>query len=216
MLLNMIFKREFKAYWELNYSKNDRIQNLGFQSIDDDSTAEVKGIKFTNKYLSNYEYFISNNDTDLKKIKEYAKDCNCIFKDVGVLFIENEFIEPPFELTFTDTLAILKKDNNNYIKFKELCRNNDFDSVLVVFINYYNSSNEYYGWTYLNAEIVPRKKGGDRNVSSKVDHLLNKINEKKYATRLTFDIFKLSKKPPIKFTCLKNEKSSFLGIEDCP
>ena len=128
------FKREFKAYWELNYSKNDRIQNLGFQSIDDDSTAEVKGIKFINKYLSNYEYFISNNDTDLKKIKEYAKDCNCIFKEVGILFIENEFIEPPFELTFTDTLAILKKDNNNYIKFKELCRNNDFDSVLVVFV----------------------------------------------------------------------------------
>lgn len=187
------FKREFKAYWELNYSKNDRIQNLGFQSIDDDSTAEVKGIKFTNKYLSNYEYFISNNDTDLKKIKEYAKDCNCIFKDVGVLFIENEFIEPPFELTFTDTLAILKKDNNNYIKFKELCRNNDFDSVLVVFINNNNSSKEYYGWTYHNAEIVPRKKGGDRNVSSKVDHLSNKINEKKYATRLTFDSISLNR-----------------------
>lgn len=187
------FKREFKAYWELNYSKNDRIQNLGFQSIDDDSTAEVKGIKFTNKYLSNYEYFISNNDTDLKKIKEYAKDCNCIFKEVGILFIENEFIEPPFELTFTDTLAILKKDNNNYIKFKELCRNNDFDSVLVVFINNNNSSKEYYGWTYHNAEIVPRKKGGDRNVSSKVDHLSNKINEKKYATRLTFDSISLNR-----------------------
>lgn len=181
------FKREFKAYWELNYSKNDRIQNLGFQSIDDDSTAEVKGIKFINKYLSNYEYFISNNDTDLKKIKEYAKDCNCIFKEVGVLFIENEFIEPPFELTFTDTLAILKKDNNNYIKFKELCRNNDFDSVLVIFINSNNSSNEFYGWTYQNAEILSRKKGGSRNVSSKIDHLSNRINEKKSATRLTFD-----------------------------
>ncbi|GGC90863.1 hypothetical protein GCM10011508_17550 [Flavobacterium lutivivi] len=187
------FKREFKAYWELNYSKNDRIQNLGFQSIDDDNTAVVKGIKFTNKYLSNYEYFISNNDTDLKKIKEYSKDCNCIFKDVGVLFIENKFKEPPFELTFTDTLAILKKDNNNYIKFKELCRNNDFDSVLVVFINDNNSSKEYYGWTYHNAEIVPRKKGGDRNVSSKVDHLSNKINEKKYATRLTFDSISLNR-----------------------
>lgn len=181
------FKREFKAYWELNYSKNDRIQNLGFQSIDDDSTAEVKGIKFINKYLSNYEYFISNNDTDLKKIKEYAKDCNCIFKEVGVLFIENEFIEPPFELTFTDTLAILRKDNNNYIKFKELCRNNDFDCVLVIFINSNNSSNEFYGWTYQNAEILSRKKGGSRNVSSKIDHLSNRINEKKSATRLTFD-----------------------------
>jgi hypothetical protein len=187
------FKREFKAYWELNYSKNDRIQNLGFHSIDEDSTAEVKGIKFTNKYLSNYEYFIGNNDADFKKIREYAKDCNCIFKEIGVLFIENEFIEPPFELTFTDTLAILKKDNNNYLKFKELCRNNDFNSVLVIFTNNNNSTKEYYGWTYQDAEIVPRKKGGGRNVSSKVDHLSNKINEKKYATRLTFDNISLNR-----------------------
>ena len=72
-----------------------------------------------------------------------AKEHNCNFKEVGILLIENEFIEPPFELTFADTLAILKKDNNNYIKFKELCRNNDFDSVLVVFINNNNSSKAY-------------------------------------------------------------------------
>lgn len=187
------FKREFKAYWELNYSKNDIVHNLGFHSIDEDKTEEVKGIKFTNKSLSNYEYFISNNDADFKKIREYAKEHNCNFKEVGILFVENEFIEPPFELTFSDTLAILKKNNNNYIKFKELCRNNDFDSVLVIFTNNNNSLKEYYGWTYQKAEIVPRKKGGVRNISSKVDHLSNKINEKKYVTRLTFDNISLDR-----------------------
>lgn len=181
------FKREFKAYWELNYSKSDIISNLGFHSINENSDEEIKGIKFTNSYLSNYEYFIGNNDADFKKIKEYAKEHKCSFKEVGILLIENEFIEPPFELTFADTLAILKKDNNNYNKFKELCRNNDFDCVLVIFINSNNSSNEYYGWTYQNAEILSRKKGGSRNISSKIDHLSNRINEKKYATRLTFD-----------------------------
>ena len=181
------FKREFKAYWELNYSKNDITSNLGFHSINENSGEEIKGIKFTNNYLSNYEYFIGNNDADFKKIKEYAKEQKCSFKEVGILLIENEFIEPPFELAFADTLAILKKDNNNYNKFKELCKNNDFDCVLVIFINSNNSSNEYYGWTYQNAEILSRKKGGSRNVSSKIDHLSNRINEKKYATRLTFD-----------------------------
>jgi len=187
------FKREFKAYWELNYSKNDIIQNLGIHSINEDSNEEIKGIKFTNSYLSNYEYFITNNDVDFKNIKDYANQQKCNFKEVGILFIENDFIEPPFELTFTDTLAILKKDINNYSKFKELCRNNDFDCVLVIFTNYNNSSIEYYGWTYQKAEILPRKKGGNRNVSSKVDHLSNKINEKKHATRLTFDSISLNR-----------------------
>jgi hypothetical protein len=143
--------------------------------------------------LSNYEYFISNNDADVKKIQDYAKESKCSFKEVGILLIENEFIEPPFELTFADTLAILKKDNNNYNKFKELCRNNDFGCVLVIFINSNNSSNEYYGWTYQNAEILSRKKGGSRNISSKIDHLSNRINEKKYATRLTFDDISLNR-----------------------
>lgn len=187
------FKREFKAYWELNYSKNDIVRNLGIHSINEYSNEEIKGIKFTNSYLSNYEYFITNNDADFKKLKDYAIEQKCNFKEVGLMFIENEFNEPPFELTFTDTLAILKKDINNYNQFKDLSRNNDFDSVLVLFTNNNNLTKEYYGWTYQNAEIVPRKKGGSRNISSKVDHLLNKINEKKHATRLTFDNISLNR-----------------------
>ncbi len=181
------FNIEFKAYWELSYSKNDIVSNLGFHSIDQNSNEDLKGIKFTNNYLSNYEYFITNNEADCKKIKQYAEENNCNFKDVGILFIKNDFIEPPFELTFADTLAIIKKDSTNYNKFKELCRNNDFDCVLVIFINKNNSSVEYYGWTYKNAEILTRKKGGIRNISSKIDHLSNSINGRKSATRLTFD-----------------------------
>lgn len=181
------FKREFKAYWDLNYSKNDIVSNLGFHSINEDCDAEIKGVKFINNYLSNYEYFISNIDYDFIKIKDYAKEQKCSLKEVGILFIENDFDEPPFELTFSDTLAIIKKDNGNYDKFKQLCRNNDFDCVLVIFVNNSNSSKEYYGWTYKNAEILSRKKGGNRNIFSKIDHLSNRINEKKSALRLTFD-----------------------------
>lgn len=181
------FKREFKAYWELNYSKNDIVLNLGFHSINDDSDDEIKGIKFINNNLANYKYFISNNKADFEKIKEYAKEYKCDFKEVGILFIENDFIEPPFELNFTATLSIIKKDNCNYNKFKELCRNNAFDCVLVIFVNDINSSKEYYGWSYQNAEILPRKKGGNRNNTSKIDHLSNGVNAKKYVTRLTFD-----------------------------
>jgi hypothetical protein len=181
------FKREFKAYWELNYSKNDIVSNLGFHTMDSNSNNEVKGIKFTKSLLSNYEYFISNNKTDLDKIKEYAKEYKCDFKEVGILFIDNDFIAPPFELTFSKSLAVIKKDIDNYDKFKDLCSYNDFDSILVIFINNSNSSNDYYGWTYKNVETLTRKNGGQRNIPAKTGHLSNRINEKKSVTRLTFD-----------------------------
>lgn len=181
------FKREFKAYWELNYSKNDIIQNSGFHAIPNQNKNEIKGIKFTNNLLSNYEYYIYNDEIELERIKKYSDDNNCKYKDVGILLIENKFEVPPFELSFSETLCIIKKDNNNYLKFKELCRNNDFDSVLVIFTNENNSTVEYYGWTYKNVQILSRKQGGNRKISSKIDHLLNRVNEKKSVTRLTFD-----------------------------
>lgn len=181
------FKREFKAYWELNYSKNDIIQNLGFHSIPNQNKNEIKGIKFTNNLLSNYEYYIYNDEIELERIKKYADDNKCKYKEVGILLIENKFEVPPFELSFSETLSIIKNDNNNYLKFKELCRNNDFDSVLVIFTNENNSTVEYYGWTYKNVQILSRKRGGNRKISSKIDHLLNRVNEKKSITRLTFD-----------------------------
>lgn len=181
------FKREFKAYWELDYSKNDIISNLGFHSIYSGTSEVIKGIKFQNYYLSNYEYFIGNNSIEFGQIEDYAKAQKNSYKEVGILIIKNDFNEPPFELTFTNSLTIIKKDKDNYTKFKELCRNYDFDSILVIFVNVNNSTKEYYGWTYKNAETLPRKKGGYRRVSSKIDHLSNSINEKKYVTRITFD-----------------------------
>ena len=42
------FKREFNAYWKLNYSKKDIFLNLGFHSINETNSLEIRGIKFTN------------------------------------------------------------------------------------------------------------------------------------------------------------------------
>ncbi|MGO4904110.1 E2/UBC family protein [Flavobacterium sp. W20_MBD1_R3] len=181
------FKREFKAYWELSYSKDDMPQKLGFHSIPYYSTNKIIGIKFTNLLLSEYEYYICNDENDLEKIKKFADNYKCQYKEVGILIIENNFEEPPFEITFTESLTIIKKDINNYSKFKELCRNNDFDCVLVIFVNNSNSTNEYYGWTYKNIQLLDRKNGGYRNLKSKIDYLSHHIYKNKYVTRLTFD-----------------------------
>ncbi|MFH6988490.1 ThiF family adenylyltransferase [Flavobacterium collinsii] len=186
------FKREFKAYWELSYSESDLIFNQVFHSISNEND-ELKGLKFINNNLGNYRYFISNDDYDIKKIKEYAKECKCLVEEIGILKIDNNFFEPPFELTFEASIEIIKKDEEKYKQFRELCNTYNFDSVLIVFTNNHNSTNEYFGWTYQNVDILTRKKGGNRHLTSKIQHLTNNVYAKRHVTRLSFDNMNLSR-----------------------
>lgn len=180
------FNREFKAYWELSYSDSDLISNQVFHSISNEND-ELLGIKFTNNYLGNYRYFISNSDYDIKKIKNYAKECKCLVEEIGIIKIDNNFSEPPFELTFEASIQIIKRDEEKYKQFRDLCNNYNFDSLLIVFTNNHNSINEYFGWTYQNVEILTRKKGGNRHTTSRIQHLTNNVYAKKNVTRLSFD-----------------------------
>ncbi|WP_264524038.1 ThiF family adenylyltransferase [Flavobacterium sp. N502536] len=186
------FKREFKAYWELSYSENDLISNQVFHSISNEND-ELVGLKFTNNYLGNYRYFISNSDLDIKKIKDYAKECKCLVEEIGIIKIDGNFSEPPFELTFEASIEIIKSDEEKYRQFQNLCNNFKFDSILIVFANNYNSITEYFGWTYQNVQILARKKGGSRHIISKIQHLTNSIYAKKNVTRLSFDNMNLSR-----------------------
>lgn len=186
------FKREFKAYWELSYSKNDLIFNLAFHSITDEN-AELRGLIFTSNYLGNYKYFISNSDYDIRKIKDYAKESNCLVEEIGILKINNNFSEPPFELTFEASIEIIKADQEKYKQFRNLCNTYNFDRILVVFVNNHNSITEYFGWTYQNVLTLTRKKGGGRNITSKVQHLTNNVYAKKNVTRLSLDNMNLNR-----------------------
>jgi len=186
------FKREFKAYWELSYSENDLIFNQVFHSISN-ATDELKGLKFVNNNLGNYRYFITNDDCDIKRIKDYAKECDCIVEEIGILKIDNNFFEPPFELTFAKSIEIIKGDKEKYRQFRDLCNDYNFDSILIVFVNNHNSTKEYFGWTYQNVEILTRKKGGNRHVTSKIQYLTNNVYAKKNVTRLSFDNMNLSR-----------------------
>ncbi|MEZ0129614.1 ThiF family adenylyltransferase, partial [Flavobacterium sp. LBUM151] len=183
---------EFKAYWELSYSENDLIFNQVFHSISNE-TDELKGLKFINNNLGNYRYFITNDDYDIKRIKDYAEECDCIVEEIGILKIDNNFFEPPFELTFAESIKIIKSDEDKYKQFRDLCNGYNFDSILIVFVNNHNSTKEYFGWTYQNVEILTRKKGGNRHVTSKIQYLTNNVYAKKNVTRLSFDNMSLSR-----------------------
>ncbi|PWK20015.1 ThiF family adenylyltransferase [Xanthomarina spongicola] len=187
------FLNEFKAYWELVYSEKDTVSNSGFHSINNESTLSVKGIGFTNKMFCGYEYFISNNDADLDRIKNISTLNGYKYQELSVIIIDNPFDIPPYDTTFMESLILLQNDNDRFQEFKKLCKSKEFNSVIIVFKNTKNSVSEYYGWTYKNVAMLLRKHGGYRNTTSKFIHLNAPYNSHKLVSRLSFDNISLDR-----------------------
>lgn len=187
------FLSEFKAYWELDYSKNDSVFNSGFHSINSESASPIKGIVFTNKLFYGYEYFLSNDDADLERIKNIATLNGHKYLELSVIIIDNPFNIPPYDTTFKDSLEFIQYDKNNFQEFKQLCKSNDFNCVIILFKNTKNSVIEYYGWTYKDVLMPLRKHGGYRNVNSKFVHLSAPYNKHKFISRLSFDNISLDR-----------------------
>lgn len=182
------FKNEFKAYWEEKYSSSDIVfSGRGFHSVKQSILTEIKGLRFVNRYLSGFEYFIYDNDSDLKNILAFAKRKDVHTVEVGILVIENTFTLPPFEMSIFESIEIIKKDKDQYEKFKKLSAEYDFANILVIFNNITRNSDEYYGWTYQDVKMQPRKISGVRNGSSRLKYLKNPlISKKNRVTRLSF------------------------------
>ncbi len=187
------FLNEFKAYWELKYSKNDTVLNLGFHSINSGNTSPIKGIKFTNKLFYGYEYFLSNEDDDLSKIINIATLNGHKYKELSIIIIDNPFSIPPYDKTFKKSLELLKDDKDKLQELKELSKTNVFNDVIILFKNTKNSVIEYYGWTYKDVLMPLRKRGGPRNPNSKFVHLTAPYNNYKLISRLTFDNISLDR-----------------------
>lgn len=179
------FEKEFKAYWEEKYSISDITSNKGLHSISENTQYELKGIRFISG-LSGFEYYVYDNEEDLRKIIDYAEKYNIKTVEVGVLLIENNFKVPPFDISISDSIAIIEKDAEQYKKFKQLCSDYDLANILVLFCNKANNTDEYYGWSYQEITIQPRKISGVRNSSSKLAYLKNPIISKNNVTRISF------------------------------
>ena len=177
------FEREFKAYWELKYSKDDIISSTGLQSISGNGI--IKGVHFSHPLIG-YEYFIYDDENDFKKIEQFATSLGIRCEEAGVLLIDKQFDEPPFDINFLESFELIKKTENAYDDFKKLLPSHSPDSILIVFRNVIADTREYYGWTYKNAKMLPRKMSGIR-ANSQLDYLKNPLVASKNIYRLSFE-----------------------------
>ncbi|MEQ5790654.1 ThiF family adenylyltransferase [Muricauda sp. NFXS6] len=181
------FKKEFKAYWDLEYSNKDEIFLIGLHSVSD-PTKEIKGVAFQGKSLARYHYFLYTEEEDLMKIKAYAKSKGCDIKKVAVIEIDFTKTIPPFQMTYEDSLDHIKKVQEKYQLFKQLCKTKSLNEILVVFRNREVDSIEYYGWNYEELQIPPRKQGGPRRRPTNLEILsASGWGKSKHVRRLTFD-----------------------------
>lgn len=187
------FKREFKAYWELSFNNSDRFQNGGFHSIKNKNLLSVKGIKFINTLLSEYEYYLYDDEKDLERLKQYCNSVNTKFTDVEVLVINNPFGKPPYDITNIESVELIKKEAQKYKDFKKICKDFDFENILVIFLNELSNSTEIYGWTYKGLEVLTRKQGGYRNNSSRLTYMTNPKTGSMNVLRLSFDNLSLDR-----------------------
>jgi hypothetical protein len=178
------FNREFKAYWELKYSSDDKIQSSGIFSIS--GNGEINAVKFSSVFFG-YEYFLYDDKNDLKKIEAVAELHGIRCEETAILIIDKEFKEPPFDFTAIQTLDIIKENESDYTTFKHLLSSFSFSHTLVVFRNHTGQTDEYYGWSYKYFEMMPRKISGVRNPASKIEYLKNAVVGKQQVYRLTFE-----------------------------
>lgn len=186
------FLNEFKAYWELDYSKKDSVFNSGFHAISNENANPIKGFRFSNKLFYGYEYFLSNNDSDLERIKNIADLNGYKYQELDLIIIDNPFNIPPYNTTFKESLIFIQNDKK-FQEFKELCKSKDFINVIILFKNTKNSVIEYYGWTYKDVLMPLRKHGGIRNAKSKISHLTAPYNNHQLISRLSFDDISLDR-----------------------
>lgn len=181
------FKKEFKAYWDLEYSDKDEIFLIGLHSISD-SEKEIKAIAFQDKSLARYHYYLYTDEENLKKIKIYAQSKGCHIKEMAVLEIDFTKIVPPFQMTYEESLIYIKNNQEKYQTFKQLCRTKTLGEILVLFRNRAVDSVELYGWNYEELQILPRKLGGLRKRPSNFEILSAPgLGKSKHVRRLTFD-----------------------------
>lgn len=180
------FNKEFKAYWEIEYGSNDKVSNLGLHLLKSFGPEYVKGIRLENK-LSNYEYVLYNEGNEWDSFKKYLEYRKIQYVEISVFVIEKAFAIPPYNLTFKQSLELLKKNDIIFDNFKSSIKKSNFNGTLVAFFNKINSKIEVYGWTYSELIAPLNIVKGARGKPSNWQILDHPIFGKSNVSRITFD-----------------------------
>ncbi len=135
------FEREFKAYWELSYDKNDIVNEAGL-SIVIDSSLPIKGYHFSSP-LNEFRYLIYQESEIFERFKKYLDYRNIQYTDIEVFKIEYLEEKPPLHLSFIESTKYIKESDIK--RFKQTINRNGIHSTLVVFKN---NVDEFFGWVY--------------------------------------------------------------------
>ncbi|RDY60215.1 hypothetical protein DX873_12885 [Flagellimonas nanhaiensis] len=181
------FRKEFKAYWDLEYSEKDKVYLVGLHSISG-TGKEVKAIGFQNQTLAGYHYFLYTEDDEREKIEKYAEARGSKIKEMAVLEIDFEKVEPPFQMSYRESLEHIRGAQDKIDAFKNLCKAHSLSDILVIFRNQNVGAIEYYGWIYEDVIVQPRKFSGIRRKPSNFQIVSeSRWAETMFVQRLTFD-----------------------------
>ncbi len=173
------FEKEFKAYWEINYTKDDNILQNGLFLVGD-ASLPLRGLVFKSSF-QHYKYLIYNDNELFHKFKDFLTFNNVKFSEIDVVEINYNIKSPPFNLSFNDSLSLLSIDEKK--RLRNIINKNGFDSILVVFRN--NLQKEYYGWIY-NKFIPAVNILRGRQKKSNWELLTDSFFKKSLVERLTF------------------------------
>lgn len=141
------FEREFKAYWEISYEKNDIVRESGL-SINTDSKLPYKGYSFFTPF-NGFKYLIYQESELFDRFNNYLIYRKIQYKEIEVFEIDYNLNQPPYHLSFPESIHYIK--NEDLKRFKQSVNKHGLDFVLVFFKN---NLGEFYGWVY-NQTIPP-------------------------------------------------------------
>jgi len=177
------FKREFKAYWELEYKKHDKTSKSGLHLLNSLDPELIKGIRL--KYLLNgYEFILYNEGHSWDIFKKFLEYHKLKYDEINVFLIDNPFTNPPFDLTFNKSTEILSKTPSLYDEFKRHIKKNGLDNTLVAFTN---ENTEVYGWCYRELLVKISSIKGSRKKPNNLELLNHPVFGRSNVLRIVFD-----------------------------
>lgn len=180
------FNSEFKAYWELKYGKHDAVSNIGLHLVHKFADEEIKGIKLRRE-MSNYEYVLYNEGSHWENFKIYLEHRKFLYDEINVIVLDNPFCLPPYNLTFKQSVEIVKLDELKFGNFKSSLKKNDRDKTIIIFPNLINGKIEIYGWSYRNLIVPLTKSNGGLGRIDNLKIITSSRFENSNVLRITFD-----------------------------
>lgn len=135
------FEREFKAYWEISFNKNDIVRESGL-SIITNTNLPYNGFSFQTPF-NGFQYLIYQESDLFEKFKYYLDYRKIKYNKIEVFEITYDQKQPPFNLSFSESILRIKKED--FKRFKQTVNKYDLRHVLIFFKN---TLGEFYGWVY--------------------------------------------------------------------